>query len=216
MPRLSESDWQLVEKDYRAGLLSDRQIGEKYGVSHGSVQQQAKKRGWSRNLIGRSVAKAEEKLARAELASKLASENKIATERELVESVSDVMCLAVINQKSDIRRARSMVQRLWELVDAELDHPDDLKQLGAMLAAPDEFGNDKLNDMYFAAIGLPQQIKNAKLLADALKVLIELERKVLRIDEQKPVEVNPLSELLKAVSGSALPIAKRVDDDDDE
>lgn len=216
MPRLSESDWDAVEKDYRAGLLTDRQIGEKYGVSHASVHQQAKKRGWARNLVGRAIAKADEKLAKEELSKKLSSKGKVATERDLVETVSEVMFDAVLNQKSDIRRARSMVQRLWELVDAELDHPDELKQLGAMLAAPDEFGNDKLNDMYFAAIGLPQQIKNAKLLADALKVLIELERKVLRIDEQKPVEVNPLAELLKAVSGSALPIAKHVDDGDDE
>lgn len=128
-----------------------------------------------------------------------------------------MMADKVIGQREDIKRARSMVQRLWELVDAELDHPDELKQLGAMLAAPDEFGNDKLNDMYFAAIGLPQQIKNAKLLADALKVLIELERKVLRLDEQKPTEVNPLADLLRAVSGNALPVVANsgLDDDDD-
>lgn len=51
------------------------------------------------------------------------------------------------------------------------------------MQAPDEFGNDKLNEMYMAAIGLPQQIKNVKLLADAIKIMIELERKVLRIDD---------------------------------
>lgn len=216
MPRLSESDWSTVERDYRAGILSDRQIGEKYGVSHGSVQQQAKKRGWTRNLAGRSIAKAEDKLAREELARKLASKGKVATEREIVESTSDALLHVLRHQRDDIKRARIMVQRLWELVDAELNHPDELKQIGEILAAPDELGNDKLNDMYFAAIGLPQQIKNAKLLADALKVLIELERKVLRLDEQKPSEVNPLADLIRAVSGTALPIAQHVSDDDDE
>lgn len=90
---------------------------------------------------------------------------------------------AVINQRADVRRARATVQRLWSLVDAELDYPAELAKLGAMMQAPDEFGNDKLNEMYMAAISLPQQIKNAKLLADAIKIMIELERKVLRIDD---------------------------------
>ena len=184
MPRLSESDWGAVEKDYRAGLLTDRQIGEKYGVSHGSVQQQAKKRGWARNLIGRSVAKAEEKLAKEELANKLASTTKVATEREIVEATSETILVVLREERADVRRTRAVVQKLWDAVDAELDHPNELANLGDIMASPDEAGGDKLNDMYRAAIGLPQQIKNVKLLADALKVLIELERKVFRIDEQ--------------------------------
>lgn len=92
----------------------------------------------------------------------------------------------VINQREDVKRARSTVQRLWKLVDDELDQPTELNQLGDMLRSPDQFGNDKLNDMYLSAIGLPQQVKNAKLLADALRVLVELERKVLRLDDAEP------------------------------
>jgi len=183
MPRLSESDWSSVEKDYRAGLLTDRQIGEKYGVSHGSVQQQAKKRGWARNLIGRSVARAEEKLAREELANKLASKTLVATEKEIVESTSESLLVVLRSEREDVRKSRAIVQRLWEIVDSELNHPDELNSLGEMMKSPDEFGQDRLSEMYRAAISLPQQIKNVKLLADALKVLIELERRVLKLDD---------------------------------
>lgn len=209
-------DWEAVEREYRAGLRSLRDIATEYGCTEGAIRKKAKAQEWERDISIKVAAKAEALVRKQEVRKEVRTEAAI-SEREQINASAQMMADKVIGQREDIKRARSMVQRLWELVDAELGHPDELKQLGAMLAAPDEFGNDKLNDMYFAAIGLPQQIKNAKLLADALKVLIELERKVLRLDEQKPAEVNPLADLLRAVSGNALPVVANsgLDDDDD-
>ena len=182
MPRLTESDWTLVEKDYRAGLLSDRQIGEKYGVSHGSVQQQAKKRGWSRNLIGRSVAKAEEKLAREELATKLASETKVASEKELVDSTSDALVEVMRGHRSDASRLRSVVTALLSKVETIINETELFEQIGDLCAAPDEKGIDKINDLYRKVIELPAQTDTTKKLAETMKILIELERKIFKID----------------------------------
>ena len=182
MPRLTESDWTLVEKDYRAGLLSDRQIGEKYGVSHGSVQQQAKKRGWSRNLIGRSIAKAEEKLAREELATKLASETRVASEKELVDSTSDALVEVMRGHRSDASRLRRVVTALLEKVEAIVKESELFEQIGDLCAAPDEKGIDKINDLYRKVIELPAQTDTTKKLAETMKILIELERKIFKID----------------------------------
>ena len=189
MPRLTESDWTLVEKDYRAGLLSDRQIGEKYGVSHGSVQQQAKKRGWSRNLIGRSIAKAEEKLAREELATKLASETKVASEKELVDSTSDSLVEVMRGHRSDASRLRRVVTALLEKVESIVSESELFKQIGDLCAAPDEKGIDKINDLYRKVIELPAQTDTTKKLAETMKILIELERKIFKIESgDDPVE----------------------------
>ena len=209
-------DWDAMEPEWRIGIKSVLQLSKDFGVSRAAIIKHWDKEGVPRDLSAKIKAKAESLVTASEVTREV-TQNRRETERSIVDASASMMADKVIGQREDIKRARSMVQRLWELVDAELDHPDELKQLGAMLAAPDEFGNDKLNDMYFAAIGLPQQIKNAKLLADALKVLIELERKVLRLDEQKPTEVNPLADLLRAVSGNALPVVANsgLDDDDD-
>jgi len=208
-------DWEGVEREYRAGIRSLRDIATEFGCTEGAIRKKAKAQEWERDLSAKVSAKAESLVRKIEVRKEVRNEAAI-SERELINTSAQMMADTVINQRDDIKRARSMVQRLWELVDAELNHPEELSQLGNMLRSPDAFGQDKLNDMYFAAISLPQQIKNAKLLADALKVLIELERKVLRLDDQKPVEVNPLAELMRAVSGTALPIAQHVSDDDDE
>ena len=189
MPRLTESDWTLVEKDYRAGLLSDRQIGEKYGVSHGSVQQQAKKRGWSRNLIGRSVAKAEEKLAREELAAKLASKTKVASEKELVDSTSDALVEVMRGHRSDSARLRSVVTALLSKVETIINETELFEQIGVLCCNPDENGGDKINELYHKVIELPAQTDTTKKLAETMKILIELERKIFKIESgDDPVE----------------------------
>ena len=41
-------DWELVEKHYRAGLLSLREIAKEAGCTEGAIRKRAKKDGWSR------------------------------------------------------------------------------------------------------------------------------------------------------------------------
>ena len=72
-------DWDGVAIDIRAGILTDRQIGEKHGRSHGAIQQYAKKHGIERNLAGRIHQRVEAKLAKAELAKKTSQESGLAT-----------------------------------------------------------------------------------------------------------------------------------------
>jgi hypothetical protein len=174
-------DWEAVEREYRAGLRSLRDIGAEFGCSHTAIQKRADAEGWTRDLSAKIKAAADAKVAKAEVAKEVSAETKIA-ERQVVEVNAAMLADKVLNQREDIRLARATVQKLWELVNSELEKTEELRRLGELMASPDENGADKLNDLYFAAIGLPQQIKNVKLLADAIKVLIELERKVLKID----------------------------------
>lgn len=53
-------DWAAVERDYRTGSLTDRELGRLYGCSHTAVQKHAKAGGWQRDLSAavRSAARA--------------------------------------------------------------------------------------------------------------------------------------------------------------
>ncbi len=175
-------DWESMEADWRAGVKSVLQLSKEHGVSRAAILKHWDKEGVPRDLAARIEARANSLVTQAAVTREVTPESRV-TERNIVEANAAVIADAVINQRADVRRARATVQRLWSLVDSELDHPAELAKLGVMMQAPDEFGNDKLNEMYLAAIGLPQQIKNVKLLADAIKIMIELERKVLRIDD---------------------------------
>ncbi len=55
-------DWERIEADYRAGLLSLREIAAANpGVSHVSISKHAKRDGWIRDLSAKINAKAEAK-----------------------------------------------------------------------------------------------------------------------------------------------------------
>ena len=46
---MAKPDWEAIESAYRAGFLSLRDIGEKYGVTEGAIRKRAKKLGWVRS-----------------------------------------------------------------------------------------------------------------------------------------------------------------------
>ena len=91
----------------------------------------------------------------------------------------------VLNQRTNVKRAMTVVVALWGEIEAAGDYTEEFRRVGELMRSEDEFGQDRLNDMYVAAIGMPQRVKNVKLLADALKVLIELQRKILKLDDDK-------------------------------
>ena len=80
---------------------------------------------------------------------------------------------------------------------------------------PDEKGKDRLNEVYHAVISLPERTKTMKALGETLKVLIGLEREAYGIAAQEQA-ADPLANLLRQVSRSAVPVAKSVTSDDDD
>lgn len=174
-------DWDAMAPEWRAGVVSVMSLSKEYGVSRAAIIKHWRIAGVERDLSAKIQAKAESLVTHAEVTPEVTAELRV-TETAVIEANAKMLADRVIHQRTDISRARATVQRLWAMVDAELDHPGDFANVGELLRSEDEFGQDKLNDLYRAAISLPQQVKNAKLLADALKVLIELERKVLKLD----------------------------------
>ncbi len=45
---MATPDWEAIESAYRAGVLSLRDIGDKYGVTEGAIRKRAKKFDWVR------------------------------------------------------------------------------------------------------------------------------------------------------------------------
>ena len=43
-------DWELIERDYRAGQFAVVEIGRQHGLSHTAINKRAKRDGWTRDL----------------------------------------------------------------------------------------------------------------------------------------------------------------------
>ena len=186
-------DWERIETDFRVGAKSVREIAAEHGISHTAINKRAKAEDWIRDLQGKVKAKADALVAKA-LVAKEVSAHAAATEKETVEVEAQVQARIRLAHRGDITRMRSLVIRLLAECEAEAADPGVFESLGEMLRNPDERGQDKLNEAYHKAISLPQRIKGVKELAEALRVLIALEREAYGIGvEEKPK--TPLEDL---------------------
>ena len=173
-----EIDWLAVEADYRPGILSNRDIARKHGCTEGGVRKKAKKEGWVKDLSAKIESKADEIVRREAVRAEYAE----ATEADIVNANAVNSANIQIAERKDVTKARSIAMKLLDELNEQIDNRPDLMQLGEMLRNPDKFGNDKLNDLYFKTIEFSGSVDSTKKLSEALNTLINLERKVYKID----------------------------------
>lgn len=174
-------DWESIERDYRAGVLSVREIASKHGPSHTAINKKAKAEGWERDLKAKIKAKADSLVSRSEVSTEVSTET-LETERVLIESNAQAIANVRLNHRGDIRRYRRLAGKLLDELESTTDHLDLFEQLGELLRAEDENGQDKRNDIYQRVLELPSRSKVMKEMSDTLKTLIMLERQAYDLD----------------------------------
>ena len=174
-------DWERIEADYRAGLKSLREIASEHGISHVAINKRAKRDGWSRDLSAKIAAKADELVTRAEVTKSVTTAEGRAAEKAIVDANGELLATTVLRERADVGRARSLAMRLLDELSEITESKDEFSQLGEILSSGDA---DKLGDIYRRVIALPSRIDGVKKLSDAIKTLVELERKVLKLDTE--------------------------------
>jgi len=190
--------WDLVEVDYRAGILALRAIGAKYGVSDAGILKRAKKEGWTRDLGAKIREKAAAKVSAAAV-SKPVSIQTAAYERELVEANATLQSDIILAHRQDIQRSRRLTMRLLNELEAQTDHLDLVEQLREAVYAPNENGVDKRDELIRKVISLGSRSSTMKTLADSLKVLVSLEREAFGVDENENKGGSAVDEVIKRV-----------------
>lgn len=200
---MAKPDWEAIESAYRAGLLSLREIASQHGISEGAIRKRAKRDDWSRDLNAKVKERADDLVRKAEVRKKVRSENAL-TERVLIEASAEVIASVRMEHRGDIRRAREITNMLFDELAAECTDVDALEKLGEMMRCPDDKGRDKLNELYHSIISMPERVKSAKALSEALKNLIGLERQAYDIGSTTADDTTQkLSDLMDELSGGA-------------
>jgi len=188
-------DWERIETEYRAGVLSVREIAATHSISHTAINKRAKAEGWERDLQAKIQAKAEALVSKREVSSQVSTET-AATERQVIEANAMRIADVRLAHRSDIRRNRELTTKLLQELEGQTENADILDELGELMRREDDKGVDRLNEIYRKVISLPQRVDSMKKLADTLKTLVELERKAYGLDaDDKGKGVNPLDKL---------------------
>ena len=198
-------DWEAVEMQYRAGLRSLKDIGKEFGVSDAGIIKRAKVHGWDRDLSAKIKAKADAKVSALQVSAEVSAKRR-ATEAEVVNASAQAIVIVKMAHRADITRQRRLVNSLMTELEAVTDNPELFATLGELMESPDERGVDKLKDAYKRVISMSQRITGIKTLAEALRILIALEREAFDIVPAPTPGDNALQALTKAIQGNTLPI----------
>lgn len=196
----SVPDWVRIEFDYRAGIKPLRQIATEHGISEGAVRKRAKRDDWSRDLSVKIQAKAEE-LVRKELV-RTPVRTESATEREVVNANAHAVASVRLAHRTDIQRSRRIAMALFDELELQTGAESValMEQLGDLLRSEDDYGRDKLNDLYQKIIGLPGRAKTMKDLGETLRVLVALERQAFGLDDKDNAPVDAFTSMLQRIA----------------
>lgn len=168
-------DWEAIQNDYRAGVLSTREIGAAHGVSHTAINKRAKAEGWDRDLTAKIRAKADALVAKREVSKEVSSE-RAATEQQVIEANAERIAQVKSAHRASSTRLLNLGMTLLAELEQQSADPSLLAELGELMRKPDDKGADKLNDLYQKIISTPSRVDSAKKVAETLRHAMGLER----------------------------------------
>ena len=195
-------DWELIEREYRAGIKTLRQIAEENGISHTAIQKRAKKDEWTRDLTERVQQKAQELVAKKEVARVVSKEQKV-SDLETVRVYGEVVANIDLSQREDVKlaigNARGLLMELVQL--ARPDFQEMLETIADTFDTSTERRQDKENELYRYIIGLAGRVKMAKELAAVHGVYVPLQRKIYKLDDEGSNKTS-VDDLLEAIGAA--------------
>jgi hypothetical protein len=212
-------DWERIENDFRAGLLSVREIAVAQGVSHVAIGKRAKREGWTRDLAAKIKAKAEALVTSRTVTKEVTAERAV-TDQALIEANAEVIATVRLNHRKDIGRARTLAMSLLDELTHQTGNTELYEKLAELLLdgsdEKDGAAETKRWQAFQAAMSLGGRTKVMKDLADTLHKLIGLEREAYGLVEAKKLELSgkdgkPLAareltdEQLAAIAAGPLP-----------
>lgn len=204
MAKKKQIDWDKIERDYRADVLSIAQISRESGAPSSTIRARAKRLGWSRNLTARIKSKADEIVNQDAIKNAVA--NIQASEEQTIEENARLTAGVRLAHRKDINRARLATVTLLEDLEAMIGQ-DGRESLAELLKALVDEGLIEERDStaiaaYKKATGLSQQIANMQKLADTMTKFVALERQAWNLDNLDDSSHDPLKTLLDSIASS--------------
>lgn len=182
----TDINWDAVERDYRAGQMSNRELARVHGVSEAAVRKRAKRDGWEKDLSVLVEQSADAKLLRREaalvLGAKMAEQ---AGEKQLIEAVAERRADLIDSHRRDAHAARALVRSL--LVELGTMTTEAQKKRAAAVKAEDAEESEKQKASVLKNLGDRATI--AQKLSASIATLVSVERE--SILGKKPEEDNP-------------------------
>lgn len=180
----TKADWEVVEKEYRAGVLSLRAMAERHGVSEAAIRKHAKAKHWTRNLQEKIQARAQDLVdkqqaidARAlDYQSPKANLDSV-REHEVVEIAARNVAVVRLSHREKAGRLMAITYRMLDELEKYGDEGKAVLQLATKALAAKKDGMDAATLRKLQGIlSLGNRAEILKKLSDTMRTAFTLER----------------------------------------
>ena len=176
-----KTDWDAVERDYRTGKFTQRELANKYGVTHGAVGKQAREHGWKKDLtdeIRRATnAKLTEQLVSSEVAK---GSQQVAN---TIAAAAEVNTRVILGHRAGLQAITNVKRTLLAQIEQAASLLPDLAEVIEMVRQPDDNGMDRANDALRKAMSRSALVDDLKKLADVDEKVRKGEREAFGLDD---------------------------------
>ena len=175
-----KTDWEAVERDYRTGKFTLRELETKHGADHSLILRKAKKEEWKQDL-GQAIKQA----TNAKLVEQLVT-NEVTNSHQKVTNTIDVAATmgmnVILGHRKGLKRITGIKEQLLTHIEQTASEMPAIANMLEFLRNPDENGIDRANDALKKAM-------SRSALVDDLKKLADVDEKV-RKGEREAFDLN--------------------------
>lgn len=210
-------DYERLEPAWRAGIKSPAQLAADYtadtgvAVSATAIVKHFKKHDIPRDLRAKVKAKADAMVLAAMVRGKVGGTGP--TDREVVDGNATAIATIDLGHRRAVRTGREIVERLLNELGESCD-PELWSNIRALAAPPlidpspeqkaeQERRSRDLADALERATAFPSRVAGARALADAMRVLITLEREIVGLDKSEADPSGTAGRILSDVERAA-------------
>lgn len=193
-------DWETLERQYRLGIKSNKQLGSEFGVDDSSIGKRAKKYGWI--IDKREEVDIATNSLLIQAASGNSNPNSTPTALE-IKVAAQVSADVVLNHRRGLARLDAVKTKLLVHVESVVDNFKDLSDVIQMVRNPDENGVDKANDALRKVLGRSSVVDDLKKLAEIDEKVRKGEREAFGIDKEQDSGKGTVESLLKRIGSAA-------------
>ena len=194
----SNTDWEAIEREYRAGQLSIREIASQHGISDTAIRKKAKAKGWARDLTEQVQKRVRSETVRSavrESNANVDTEDDDQVVQAFGERGSEVNAI----HRNDTRMGRELVETMFAELQQQCAGPE-VTQAAVEQYADEQELNGQARSFAMKAISLPGRASTLRDLSQSLQRLVALERQAYSLDEKGRSD-DPLNDLLQAIDG---------------
>jgi hypothetical protein len=181
-----KADWEAVERDYRTGQYTLRELEAKHGPNNATISRHAANHGWTQDLSVAIKQATNAKLIAAVVSEKCSDAQQSAANTVL--AAAEVAKDVILGHRTGLKRITEVKRKLLEQIEQAAENMVDLAEVIEMVRNPDDNGIDRANDALRKAMGRSALVDDLKKLADVDEKVRKGEREAFDLNEGPPPE----------------------------